>query len=66
MPSKSRRSRRKQSFQGTQKKGKRISPVTVAQEQVLANRVTGHPCAESGPSAKCAHSTGGQSSPRCR
>lgn len=36
MPSKSRRSRGKQPFQGTQKKGKRISPVTVAQEQVVS------------------------------
>jgi len=36
MPSKSRQSRGKQSFQGKKRKGKRISPVTVAQEQAVS------------------------------
>jgi len=36
MPSKSRRSRRKQSFEGKKGKGKRIPPVTAAQEQAVS------------------------------
>jgi len=36
MPSKSRQSRGKQSFQGKKRKGKRIPPVTVAQEQAVS------------------------------
>ncbi len=36
MPSKSRQSRGKQSFQGKKKKGKRIPAVTVAQEQAVS------------------------------
>ena len=37
MPSKSRHSRGKQSFQGKKKKGKRIPSVTVAQEQAASS-----------------------------
>ncbi len=37
MPSKSRHSRGKQSFQGKKKKGKRIPSVTVAQEQASSS-----------------------------
>ena len=36
MPSKSRHSRGKQSFQGKKRKGKRIPAVTVAQEQAVS------------------------------
>jgi hypothetical protein len=36
MPSKSRHSRGKQSFQGKKRKGKRIPTVTVAQEQAVS------------------------------